>query len=102
VSVNDPRLPLSECKVGDEVVIGGTIDYRKDRTVWLVLDGVMLGRVVKVPDDVLARVAGTSPTYNREPLSDQEKHQRSLAAQKRYREKKKEEKHGVQDDQYRP
>lgn len=88
----DARLPLSECKIGDEVIICGTIDYRKDRTFWLVLDGVMLGRVVKVPDDVLARVTGTSPTYQREPLTDKEKHQRSLVAQKKYREKKKGEK----------
>jgi hypothetical protein len=84
----DTRLPLSECKAGDDVIIRGTIDYKKDRSIWLVLDGVLLGRVVRMPDDVLARVTGTSPNYERTLLTPEEKHSRQLAASRKYREKK--------------
>lgn len=56
---------LGKFKVGDEVTIHGTIDSKAGASVCLVVDGAYVGRVVRVPRDVLAVKTGKSPNYAR-------------------------------------
>lgn len=80
---------LGELKAGDEVLIKGTIDCKAGPSIWLVVDGASIGRVVKVPVDVIAVKTGTSPNYERTLLTDEEKRKRRNALQQRYREERK-------------
>ena len=54
---------LDELRPGDEVVLRGTVDVKAGPSVWVILDGESIGRVVKLPCDVLADVSGKSPNY---------------------------------------
>ena len=68
----DTRLPLSELRAGDEVILRGTIDYKNGASAWLVLDGVMLGRVVRMSVDVLSDKTGESPNYGKRSNADKD------------------------------
>ena len=97
----DLRLPLSELRAGDEVILHGTIDHKTDTSASLVLDGVMLGRVARIPLDVMAEKTGESPNYRPQLLTEEEKRKNDLAAQRKYYAKKKEERRVFKDSKLR-
>ncbi len=74
---------LSDLKIGDEVLIRGTIDSKASPSVWLVVDGASIGRVVKMPADVVAVRTGRSPNYERTLLTPEERRIRRLASAKK-------------------
>ena len=56
---------LGQLKKGDEVILRGTVEDKRGPTVWLILDGASIGRLVSLPRDVIAEPTGKSPNYGK-------------------------------------
>ena len=57
---------LEHLEIGDDVILRGTIDTKTRTSVEVILDADFLGRVVRIPSDVMAIKIGESPNYGDE------------------------------------